>query len=89
MLIGGQSFFDRREVRDMISYLKVIANPDDELSLLRIINRPARGIGDGTVSKLLERAVESGQSLGMSCRRPLPTATYPSEAPRTLSDSGR
>tara|TARA_B110000014_G_scaffold241174_1_gene209813 strand:- start:904 stop:2922 length:2019 start_codon:yes stop_codon:yes gene_type:complete len=78
VLIGGQSFFDRREVRDMISYLKVIANPDDELSLLRIINRPARGIGDGTVSKLLERAVESGKSLW----HVLPQATAAGDIPQ-------
>ena len=78
VLIGGQSFFDRREVRDLISYLKVIANPDDELSLLRIINRPARGIGDGTVSKLLERAVESGQSLW----HVLPQATADGDVPQ-------
>ncbi len=78
VLIGGQSFFDRREVRDLISYLKIIANPDDELSLLRIINRPARGIGDGTVSKLLERAVEKGQSLW----HVLPEATADGDVPQ-------
>ena len=78
VLIGGQSFFDRREVRDMISYLKVIANPDDELSLLRIINRPARGIGDGTVSKLLGRAVEAGKSLW----HVLPQATVAGDIPQ-------
>jgi len=77
VLIGGQSFFDRREVRDLISYLKVIANPDDELSLLRIINRPTRGIGDGTVSKLLERAVKSGKSLW----HVLPQATADGDIP--------
>ena len=78
VLIGGQSFFDRREGRDMISYLKVIANPDDELSLLRIINRPARGIGDGTVSKLLGRAVEAGKSLW----HVLPQATVAGDIPQ-------
>jgi DNA helicase-2/ATP-dependent DNA helicase PcrA len=77
VLIGGQSFFDRREVRDLVGYLKVIANPDDELSLLRIINRPTRGIGDGSVAKLLERAVEKGKSLW----HVLPQATADGDIP--------
>jgi DNA helicase-2/ATP-dependent DNA helicase PcrA len=62
-LVGGQSFFDRREVRDMMAYLKLIACPTDEVSLLRIINVPTRGIGDSSVEKLLTRAVKSGRKL--------------------------
>ena len=62
VLVGTQSFFDRREVRDMLAYLRVIEQPQDEISLLRIINVPARGIGETTVEKILARAVQSRRS---------------------------
>ncbi len=48
---GGQSFFERKEVKDMVSYLKVLANPDDDISFLRIVNTPRRGIGRMTLEK--------------------------------------
>jgi len=52
-LIGGQSYFDRREIKDFLSYLKVFVNPHDDVSLLRIANVPARGLSDVTVERLL------------------------------------
>ncbi len=60
VMLGSQSFFDRREVRDLIAYLKWIEQPNDEVSLLRVINTPARGLGNKTVQLLVQRAVERG-----------------------------
>jgi DNA helicase II / ATP-dependent DNA helicase PcrA len=62
-VVGGFSFYERAEIKDMISYLKVIQNPDDSISLLRVINSPARGIGKGTIDTLERLALETGLSL--------------------------
>lgn len=59
---GGSSFFERKEVRDIISYLKVCANPDDDVNLLRIINTPRRGIGKRTLLQIRDTADQKGCS---------------------------
>jgi len=60
-IVKGLEFLERREVKDMLAYLRLLANPADEISLLRVINRPARGIGDTTVRKLVDLARSSGK----------------------------
>lgn len=55
-IYGGMSFYQRKEIKDAIAYFRLTINPDDEEALKRVINYPARGIGDTTLSKLIERA---------------------------------
>jgi ATP-dependent DNA helicase UvrD/PcrA len=62
-VVGGVSFYERAEIKDMISYLKVIHNPDDSISLLRVINTPVRGIGKTSIETLERVALETGLSL--------------------------
>ena len=63
VMYGGQQFFERKEVKDLIAYLRVALNPRDDLAIRRVINYPARGIGAGTIEKLAEAGNQRGSSL--------------------------
>jgi DNA helicase-2/ATP-dependent DNA helicase PcrA len=62
-IVGGIKFYDRKEIKDLLAYLRLMSNPDDDISLTRIINVPKRGIGDTTVGKLEEEAARRGVSI--------------------------
>lgn len=76
-ILGGTRFYDRKEIKDMISYLKVLVNPTDSISLRRIINVPKRGIGDATVNKVVDFADDYELPLwdALSTVRNIPTLT--------------
>jgi len=62
-LIGGMRFYERAEIKDLISYLRVLSNPHDDFSLIRIINKPKRGIGKASIEKLQKAAFDAHISL--------------------------
>lgn len=68
-VVGNVKFYLRKEIKDVIAYLRVIHNPDDDLSLLRIINTPNRGIGTKTIEHLQEFAAQSGMSVFRAMER--------------------
>jgi superfamily I DNA/RNA helicase len=75
-LIGGQSFFDRREIKDFLAFVKMFLNPDDDISLLRIANVPARGLSDVTMERLLGASHERKCSVFAVMKNPLVTMSF-------------
>ena len=94
-VVGGFSFYERAEIKDMISYLKLLQNPDDSVALLRCINNPPRGIGKTTMEVLERIALETNSSLwsavGAAIERKLlpPRATAALETFKQLIEDGR
>ena len=70
-IYGGLSFYQRKEIKDVIAYFRTVANPDDEEALRRIINYPTRGIGDTTVQKIVGTATQHGVSLWTVISQPV------------------
>ena len=70
-IYGGLSFYQRKEIKDVIAYFRLIANPDDEEAFKRIVNYPSRGIGDTTVGKIVQTAQTYGVSLWQVIKEPV------------------
>src|ERR1035437_2012851 len=83
-LIGGQSFFDRREIKDFIAFLKTFLNPNDDISLLRIANVPARGLSDVTMERLLGASHERKCSVFAAMKNPLVTTTFQTNTRKSI-----
>ncbi len=85
-IVGGVRFYDRAEVKDLLAYLRVLHNPDDDVSLLRIINTPTRGIGKTSISRLLDVAAEHGTGVWGALELVADDGRFGSAAKRKLSD---
>ena len=84
-MVGGFSFYDRAEVKDILSYLKVVSNPHDSIGLARVINSPARGIGKTTLETLERMALSSGMSTWDAIGRAIEDRLLPARAMQALS----
>ena len=84
IVVGGFSFYQRAEVKDALSYFKVLLSPEDSIGMLRIINTPARGIGKSTIEQLEQFALENQISVWGAIRRMLDEGTLPARAEAAL-----
>src|SRR5215813_9121102 len=85
-IVGGFSFYERAEVKDLIAYLKLAMNPDDDMALLRVINSPARGIGKATQDALMNMQRDLGVSLWATIQEAAGARTLPPRAARAVID---
>jgi DNA helicase II / ATP-dependent DNA helicase PcrA len=85
-VIGGPRFYERAEIRDALSYLKVVVSPDNDLAFERIVNLPKRGIGDGSIQKMFDRARRDGISLFASAHEMSLGTELPTKARTNLRD---
>ncbi len=83
-MVGGFSFYERAEIKDLLSYLKLVANPHDSIALQRVVNTPARGIGKTTMETLERIALETGSSTWVAISRALEKQLLPSRALQAL-----
>jgi DNA helicase II / ATP-dependent DNA helicase PcrA len=79
-MVGGFSFYDRAEIKDLLSYLKLVLNPEDSISLQRVINTPPRGIGKTTLETLERLAIETGSSTWAAIDRAIKERLLPQRA---------
>ncbi len=80
LVVGGFSFYQRAEVKDLLSYLKISLSPQDSVGLLRIVNTPARGIGKGTIEQIEQYALEHGMSLWNALPKMIEEKVFPTRA---------
>jgi DNA helicase II / ATP-dependent DNA helicase PcrA len=83
-VVGSVAFFGRMEVKDLLSYLRVVFNPEDDIALLRILNTPPRGIGSGTIDMLTSAALDKGCSILQALREKAQDPQIPGRAAKAL-----
>ena len=85
-VVGGPRFYERLEIRDAIAYLRIVAQPDDDLAFERIVNTPRRGLGDATLQAAHQLARAQGSSLMVACRQLVGTDELKPKPRKSLSD---
>jgi len=88
-VVGGFSFYERAEIKDMISYLKLIQNPDDSIAILRVVNTPVRGIGKTTLETLERLSLETGVSMWSAMDQAIGQKLVPGRAVAALEEFKR
>ena len=88
VIIGGVAFYQRKEIKDVLAYLRLVVNPKDEESLTRVINYPARGIGDTTLEKLIEHSARTNISLFETVKNPGTVTTLSDRSKNSVMQFG-